>query len=96
MADKATPNYWDKLITNEGYDFAVVQFKNRPPMAIERAVCKCSKEGECITLSVSNGPHPIHEKKTASALHYLPLSEMTGITYYTENRISTIKPIAEA
>jgi hypothetical protein len=62
-------------------------------MAIERAVCKCSKDAECIVLSVSNGPHPIHEKKTASAQHYLPLEEVTGVTYYNENRISTVKPV---
>lgn len=82
--------FLDKLISNEGYDFAVISFKNRPPMAIESAIATNVIEGDSVVVKVATGPHPIHEGKRAAAQHYLPLNEITGITYYTESKI--VKP----
>lgn len=88
-----TSKYLDKLLSNEGYDFAVVSFKNRPPMAIERDIAKSKLEEDSVVISVVSGPHPIHEKKSASAEHHLPLDEITGVTYYTENKIAKLQSL---
>lgn len=77
----------DKLLENTGWDYAVIQMNMRPPMALERAVCTVKKDGENIVLHVDNGPHPIRENARASAVHFIPIKEITGVSYYTEAKI---------
>jgi len=89
----------DKLISNKDFDFAVLQMKNRPPMAVAKSACTVSREGDTIVLNVENGPHPTEENKAAAALHYVPISEITAVSYYTEKRIAApgkLKTMAQA
>jgi len=84
----------DLLLSNEGYDLAVIMFEKRQPMPVARQSCTISVEGNCLKIVVPNGPHPMEEGKRASATHYIPLEEICGISYFTENRVVTM-PIME-
>lgn len=84
----------DLLISNEGYDLAVILFEKRQPLPIERKSCKIDVEKGCLRIVVPNGPHPITQGKTAYAVHYIPFEEICGVSYFTENRVFTM-PIME-
>lgn len=79
----------EKLLSNSGWDYAVLQMKNRPPILIERTFAQVTKEDDFIVLTMENGPHPVLEKERALGIHYIPFSDVTGVSYYNNKLIST-------
>ena len=45
----------EKLLSNSGWDYAVLQMKNRPPILIERTFAQVTKEDDFIVLTMENG-----------------------------------------
>lgn len=78
--------FYDNL-TTETWDYALINVRNAQPIFIERKGTKVQIWDRHLDIHLANGPHPIDKDRTASSIHSVTLTEITGISYFKENKV---------
>jgi hypothetical protein len=79
-----------KLITNEGWEFAIIHFKSRQPLAVEQASCKCAQKGNNVSIEVTGSDMPHDKTKRGIATHIIDATDVVSVAYYVESRIAKV------
>lgn len=76
----------------DDWDFAAIQFKSKPPMMVERAVCsiKKSEDSKSLVVTMTGAKHPVEPNKICTVEHYLPVEDITSMSYFIESRIKSL------
>lgn len=75
-----------KRLFAKDWDLAILQFKSRAPMLLEHSVCTVEEADGFVVIEQENAEHPIDKTKTCKTTHYIPTTDITGITYSVENK----------
>lgn len=77
---------FERLISGTDWDYAVLRLKETNPMVLDRKVCNPHITEDHLIVHVDGGPHPVRNEPdiTADADHYVPTSDIAGITYYKD------------
>ena len=79
-----------KLLSNTGWEWAIIDFKNRKPLGVEQKSCKCADEGDQFSITVSNSDMPLGGNAVGTAVHVINKDQVVSIAFYTENRITKV------
>lgn len=76
----------------DDWDFAAIQFKSKPPMMVERAVCsiKSSEDNSTLVVTMQGSKHPVEPNKTCTVEHHLLKEDINTVSYFTESRIKSL------
>lgn len=75
--------------TDAFWDAAILSFKDRQDTPIIKSDCNIKIEDDCLIVEVAQSTYPFGQGTTAKAEHYFPLDNITGVIYFTENKIQT-------
>jgi len=77
------------------WDYAVLHRQSGPPLLLERKSSRInvSLGSSIIEICVKKCPHPIQKDKLASVMHMIPISDVSGASYYTESMIEEAKTL---